>query len=105
MIRELTFHNLTLDRIHIGKPAGAAAVLESDLRGAKRVVIVTPQVIVDQTPIVQPIIDALGDKFAGMFTDLIDHVPRSAVFALADFFRETNADLVSPLVDGRRWIQ
>jgi len=66
MIRERTFHNLTLDRIHIGKPAGAAAVLESDLRGAKRVV---------------------------------------AVFALADFFRETNADLVSPLVDGRRWIQ
>ena len=85
MVRQRTFHNLTLDRVHIGRPAGEAAVMEAELRGAQRVVVVTPQVIVDQTPIVQPIIDALGSRFAGIFTDLIDHVPRSAVFAFGRF--------------------
>jgi len=100
MVRQRTFHNLLLDRVHVGRPAGEAAAMEAELREARRVVIVTPQVIVDQTPIVQPIIDALGSKFVGIFTDLIDHVPRSAVFALANFFREAKADLVVTIGGG-----
>ena len=100
MIRPRTFHNLDLDRVHVGIPAHEAVLIEADARSASRVVIVTPQVIVDTTPIVSPIIEALGDRCAGMFTDLIDHVPRSAVFALADYLRDVGADLVVTIGGG-----
>lgn len=100
MIRPRTFHNLDLDRVHIGIPAHEAVLLEADARNASRIVIVTPQVIVDNTPIVVPIIKALGDRCAGIFTDLIDHVPRSAVLALADYLRQAKADLVITIGGG-----
>ncbi|MCZ4296442.1 iron-containing alcohol dehydrogenase [Henriciella marina] len=100
MIRPRTFHNLDLARVHIGIPAHEAALLEADTRQASRIVVVAPKVIVDQTPIVTPIIEALGDKCAGLFTDLVDHVPRSAVIALADYLRETKADLVVTIGGG-----
>lgn len=100
MIRPRTFHNLDLDRVHVGIPATEAVLLEAEARNASRVVVVTPQLIVDNTPIVPPILEALGDNCAGLFTDLIDHVPRSAVLALADYLRETKADLVVTLGGG-----
>lgn len=100
MIRPRTFHNLDLDRVHVGIPAHEAVLIEANARQASRVVVVTPQVIVDATPIVQPIVEALGDRCAGLFTELIDHVPRSAVFALADYLRETKADLVITIGGG-----
>lgn len=94
MIRPRTFHNLDLDRVHIGIPAHEAVMLEAEARGASRVVVVTPQVIFDNTPIIAPIVNALGDKCVGTYTDLVDHVPRSSVLALADYLRNTKADLV-----------
>ena len=100
MIRPRTFHNLDLDRVHVGIPAREAVLMEADAREASHVVVVTPQVIVDTTPIVQPIVEALGERCAGLFTELIDHVPRSAVFALADYLRETKADLVITIGGG-----
>lgn len=100
MIRPRTFHTLDLDRVHVGIPAREAVLLEADARSASRIVVVTPQVIVDTTPIVAPIVDALGDRYAGIFTDLIDHVPRSSVLALADYLRETDADLVVTIGGG-----
>ncbi|MEP1142433.1 MAG: iron-containing alcohol dehydrogenase [Henriciella sp.] len=100
MIRPRTFHNLDLDRVHIGVPAHEAVVLEAKARNASCVVVVMPQIIIDNTPIVAPIIEALGDKCAGTFTELIDHVPRSAVLALADYLRKTEADLVITIGGG-----
>jgi len=100
MIRPRTFHNLDLDRVHVGIPARDAVLLEADARQASRIVVVTPQVIVDNTPIVAPIVEALGDRHAGTFTDLIDHVPRSAVLALANYLREVKADLVVTIGGG-----
>lgn len=94
MIRERAYNNLKLDRVLLGTPAAKAAVLEAQTRGANRVVVVTPQVIVDNTPIIAPIVEALGDKCVGTYTDLVDHVPRASVFRLAAYLRETKADLI-----------
>lgn len=100
MIRARTFHNLDLDRVHVAVPVQDAVLLEADQRNAERVVIVTPKVIVDRTPIVQPVIDALGDRCAGVFLDLVEHVPRQTVFALAQFLRDVRADLVVTIGGG-----
>ncbi|MEO1074038.1 MAG: iron-containing alcohol dehydrogenase [Pseudomonadota bacterium] len=75
-------------------------MLEANQRNATRVVIVTPKVIIDQTPIVQPVIDALGARCVGVFSDLIDHVPRQTVIALAQFLRKVQADLVVTIGGG-----
>lgn len=100
MIRPRTFHNLDLDRVHIGIPAHEAVLLETEARNASRVVVVVPQIIVDLTPIVEPIVAALGGKCAGTYTDLIDHVPRSSVFALVDYLRDVEADMIVTLGGG-----
>ena len=57
-LRPRSIDNLKLDRVHIGRAAADAVVVEADLRGCNRVVIVTPHIIVDSTPIVQPVADA-----------------------------------------------
>jgi maleylacetate reductase len=100
MTRGRVFHNLDLDRVHIGRPAAEAVLEEAETRGAKRVVVVTPQVIVDNTPVVGPIEEALGPRLAGRFTNLIDHVPRSAVLELANYLRDVSADLVVTIGGG-----
>lgn len=100
MIRPRTFNNLDLDRVHIGIPAHEAVLLEAEARSASRVVVVVPQIIVDVTPIVEPIVKALGDRCAGTYTDLIDHVPRSSVFALAEYLRKVDADMIVTIGGG-----
>lgn len=50
MIRQRIFHNLDLDRVHIGRPAADAILNEAELRGASRVVIVVSRSIVENTP-------------------------------------------------------
>tara|TARA_R110002110_G_scaffold70800_1_gene189498 strand:- start:28065 stop:29231 length:1167 start_codon:yes stop_codon:yes gene_type:complete len=100
MIRQRTFHNLDLDRVHIGRPAAEAVLNEAELRGASRVVIVASRSIVDKTPAVSLIKESLGDRFVGLFSDLVEHVPRSAVFAVAGFLRDAKADLVVTIGGG-----
>lgn len=102
-MRARTIENLKLDRVHVGEAAADAALNEAQLRCAHKVVIVVPQVIVDNTPIVQPIADALGDRLAGVYTDLVDHVPRDSVFRLVDYLEKQQADLVVTVGGAHRW--
>ena len=99
-MRARTIENLKLDRVHVGQAAAEAVLEEAEIRNAHRVVIVVPQVIVDVTPIVQPIADSLGDRLAGVYTDLVDHVPRDSVFRLVDYLEKEQADLVVTIGGG-----
>lgn len=100
MIRQRIFHNLDLARVHIGRPAADAVLNEAELHAASRVVIVASRSIVENTPIISAIKEALGSRFVGLYADVVEHVPRSAVFALARYLRDVQADLIVTIGGG-----
>src|ERR1043166_4144063 len=62
-----------------------------DRRGCRRALIVTGQTL-STSPLVAIITQALGDRFAGIFSAARQHVPASSVAALVDERRRVGAD-------------
>ena len=89
-----TFEYLRLDRTHIGVPLNEAVQSEIERRGSQRVALVTSGTLSRSTPVVDDLEAALDRSCVGRFDTLIEHVPRESVFAVVDFLRRSDADLV-----------
>lgn len=86
--------NLTrLERVIYGQGKVAALKEEMERRKLERAVVATTD-IVAKLPILQQVTGALGAKCAGVFTGVVQHVPRGTVNALADELKRLNADCV-----------
>src|SRR5215472_18616995 len=84
--------NLTrLERVIYGPGKVATLKDEMERRSLERAVVVTTD-IVAQLPILQEVTGALGSRCAGVFSGVVQHVPRGTVNALAAELQRLNAD-------------
>ena len=90
----MQYNYLKLDRTLMGVPLAEAIVTEADLRGSQRVLVVMAGTLARETEIAAELDIALDKRMAGVFSDTVTHVPRSAALALADAVRAKNADLI-----------
>jgi maleylacetate reductase len=83
-----------MDRVHIGTPVAEAAAQEAEMLGAGRVFIVCSGTLNSQTDEIARIIEALGDRFVGLFDAVRPHVPREDVIAAARGAAEVDPDML-----------
>ena len=84
--------NLTrLERVIYGPGKVAALKDEMERRKLERAVVVTTDVVA-ALPILKQVTDALGSRCAGVFSGVVQHVPRGTVNALGKELERLNAD-------------
>lgn len=98
------------DRIVFGQSAVLAIRDEVERQDKHRVAVFCSASLERASGIVQDLQSALGNRFAGAFTDIPAHTPRSAVLAGAAFARKLEANLLISLgggsvIDGVKAIQ
>ncbi|MGZ5122863.1 MAG: iron-containing alcohol dehydrogenase [Burkholderiales bacterium] len=79
------------ERVVHGKPAAEALRVEIERIGAKRVMLLTTRSLADGA-LIRKLTSALGDRFAGRFSEIRAHTPREAVIAGAALARDVEAD-------------
>ncbi|MGZ3542398.1 MAG: iron-containing alcohol dehydrogenase [Burkholderiales bacterium] len=79
------------ERVVHGKPAAEALRVEIERIGAKRVMLLTTRSLADGA-LIRKLTSALGDRFAGRFSEIRAHSPREAVIAGAALARDVEAD-------------
>jgi alcohol dehydrogenase class IV len=85
------FNLSRLERVIYGPGKVAALKDEMERRGLKRALVVTTQVVAD-LPIMSRVTEALGSHCAGVFSGVVQHVPRSTVTALEKEIERVDAD-------------
>lgn len=81
----------TQERVIHGKPVAEAVPVEIERVGAKRVLLLTTQSLVNSR-LIREVTSALGDRCAGHLSAIAAHSPREAVIAGAALAREVGAD-------------
>lgn len=94
------FHYLALDRVHFGTPAAEALQTEAQLRGARRIAVVTSRSLNRKTDAVTAALSRIQPQVVGLFDDCVEHTPRETVIAVADLLRSVQADLVVSIGGG-----
>nr|WP_194306395.1 iron-containing alcohol dehydrogenase [Dietzia natronolimnaea] len=83
-----------MERVHIGTPVAEAAAQEAELLGASRVFVVCSGTLNSQTDEIQRVIEALGERFVGLFDAVRPHVPREDVIAATLVAAEADPDML-----------
>ena len=94
MSRAGSYVFLAQDRVIFGKPASEAVIGEAVRRNAQRVFIVASKTLSRKSDVVAAIRAALGDRFAGIFDETREHVPRDSVLDAANAVRAAAPDLI-----------
>ncbi len=68
-----------------------------DESGARRALVVTVRPLVAETDLVERVKRALGDRLAGVFSGVVQHVPRQCVVEGARMAKEVGADILISL--------
>ena len=87
------FNLSRLERVIYGPGKVAALKDEMERRGLKRALVVTTPVVA-ALPILQQVTGALGSHCAGVFSGVVQHVPRSTVNELEKEIEHVDADCV-----------
>lgn len=89
-----------MDRVIFGEGAADAVIREADRLDATRVFILSSKTLANETPEVDAIRTALGNRFAGLNTHMPAHSPRDAVVDCANEARDAKADLLVTIGGG-----
>jgi alcohol dehydrogenase class IV len=93
------FNLSRLERVIYGPGKIAALKDEMERRSLQRAVVVTTDVVA-KLPILQKVTEPLGSRCAGVFTGVVQHVPRGSVNELGKELERLNADSVVSLGGG-----
>jgi alcohol dehydrogenase len=93
------FNLSRLERVIYGPGKIAALKDEMERRSLQRAVVVTTDVVA-KLPILQKVTEPLGTRCAGVFTGVVQHVPRGSVNELGKELERLNADSVVSLGGG-----
>jgi alcohol dehydrogenase class IV len=88
------------ERVVFGRPTAEAVLDEADRLRANRLFVVASRSLSQNSPVVDRLIQALGDRFAGLFDGCKEHTPRSTVVAAANAVRAAAPDLIVTLGGG-----
>ena len=94
------FNFLAQDRVYFGTPAAEALQTEADLRGARRIFVVTGRTLHRKTDAVQTALAQIAPRVVGLFDECTEHTPRDSVIALAAAVRAARADLIVSIGGG-----
>ncbi len=94
------FNFLAQDRVHFGSPAADALLTEANLRGARRIVVVTSKSLNRNTSAVAGALANIKPRVVSVFDGCIEHTPRDTVLAVADVVRAAEADLIVSIGGG-----
>jgi maleylacetate reductase len=86
--------NFLQERVVYGRPAADVIVEEAAKLGKSRIFITTSGSLAADNALPRSIGRALGDKFAGLYSGVTAHTPRSCVIEGAEAARRANADLL-----------
>jgi maleylacetate reductase len=86
--------NFLQERVIYGRPAADVIVEEAAKLGKSRIFITTSGSLAADNALPREIGRALGDKFAGLYSGVTAHTPRSCVIEGAEAARRANADLL-----------
>ena len=87
MIKTGRYDFLAQDSVLFGTPCVAAVMQTVEELAVSRVFLVSSQALSRETDAVSSIIDALGNRFCGLFDQCVAHVPRDSVIrALAAMY-------------------
>jgi maleylacetate reductase len=89
-----TFQNVPIDRVIYGRPAAAVLAEEAERLGAVRVFLMVSRTLDRETPWVQQMRAALGNRYAGTCDGIPSHTPRDAVLSAAEAARAAGAELI-----------
>ncbi|WP_308124350.1 iron-containing alcohol dehydrogenase [Rhodococcus qingshengii] len=84
----------SMERVRIGAPVAEAAAQEAELLGANRVFVVCSGTLNSQTDEIARVIEALGDRFVGLFDAVRPHVPREDVIAATRVAADADPDML-----------
>jgi maleylacetate reductase len=87
-------------RVHLGIAAARAVADEAAACGARRVLLIANRSLVDGTPVVREIAEALGLAHAGTWSGISPHVPRADVVAGIAQARACEADMIVAIGGG-----
>ncbi len=98
------------EEVIYGKPAAEAVADCATRYGAERVFVMAGGTLARETDEVRRLLDALGPRCAGVFSEMPAHTPRKAVIAATAQAREAKADLIVTLgggsvTDGAKGVQ
>ncbi len=89
-----------MDSVIYGKPFAEALAGEAQRLGANAVYVLAGRTLSRETDVLQQVKDALGNKFAGVCTEIGAHTPRTDVVAAANAARAAGADLLATVGGG-----
>jgi maleylacetate reductase len=89
-----------MDSVIYGKPFAESLAREAERLGANAVYVLAGRTLSRETDVLQQLRDALGNKLAGVCTEIGAHTPRSDVVAAASKARAAGADLLATVGGG-----
>ncbi|MBS0562850.1 MAG: iron-containing alcohol dehydrogenase, partial [Proteobacteria bacterium] len=95
-----TFRYPPMESVIYGKPFAQALAAEADRLGASAVFLLAGGTLSRTTDVVDQVRAALGNKLAGVCTQMGAHTPRADVVAAANAARAANADLIATIGGG-----
>ncbi|HEY2254246.1 MAG TPA: iron-containing alcohol dehydrogenase [Variovorax sp.] len=100
MLQAKTISLSRTQRVHLGLAAAQAVADEAAACGARRVLLVANRSLVQGTPVVREIEQALGAAHAATWTGVSPHVPRADVVAGIAQARSCGADMIVAIGGG-----
>ena len=94
MVTSGVYDFLDQDRVIFGRPAAEAVMEEAARLDADKLFIVASKTVSRKTDVITNSKAAMGHRFAGLFDECIEHVPREAVIAAAEAVRAADPDLI-----------
>ena len=100
MVRTGVYDFLDQDRVIFGRPAAEAVMEEAARLSADKLFIVASKTVSRKTDVIKNLKAAMGNHFAGLFDECVEHVPREAVIAAAEAVRAADPDLIVTIGGG-----
>lgn len=94
------YRYIAQEKVIFGRPAAETVAQQAVLRNASRAFVVSSKSLSRNTPVVSGVMQALGERCAGLFDECVEHTPRESVITLVSRLRETKADLVVTIGGG-----
>jgi maleylacetate reductase len=90
----------TMERVVFGRPAAKALMDEVERLNARRVFLIVSQTLASTTDEIKKISDALGERFAGVFSGVAQHTTRQGAIETTRAALDAKADLVVAIGGG-----
>ncbi len=95
-----TYEYFSHKRVIFGKPLAESVSEELDHHDARKVFVISTRSLSQKTDVVSQLQRVLGNKFGGLFDQVVSHVPRAVGIAATEHARSIKPDLIISIGGG-----